>query len=147
MYRDLAYGQDELARVMRTTYDELIDFVSTPEFTAVMEEFSTLEGHERPSFVLTVLLDREELARRGVRIPEGILIQRSAFGDRRPTLFCVKKYLPVEYRHVWENVNLTFDNYFADESVSRAPEIAWRQPLAVEVQAKIIATQGDLEQV
>ena len=34
-----------------------------------------------------------ERAARGFTVPEGILIQASAFGDRRPTLFAVKKFL------------------------------------------------------
>jgi hypothetical protein len=121
---------------MRATYDDLIDFVATPKFRALMDEFGRLPSHERPAFVLSVLLNKDELARRGVHTPEGILIQRSAFGDRRPTLFCVKKYLPQKYSDVWQNVNITIDNQFADESVSRAPEIAWRQPLPVDVQAE-----------
>ncbi len=144
-YPNLSYSREELAKVMRVTYDELIDFVTTPEFRAIMKEFGDLHSQERPAFVVSVLLDKEELAKRGVHIPEGILIQRSAFGDRRPTLFCVKKYLPHAYTDVWQNVNLTFDNQFADESVSRAPELAWRAPLPVDLQAQIMADGGDLE--
>ncbi|NJO43232.1 MAG: hypothetical protein HC769_25440 [Cyanobacteria bacterium CRU_2_1] len=147
MYSNLSYGQNELAQTMRVTYDELIDFVTTPEFRAVMEEFGDLPSQERPAFVLSVLLSKEELARRGVHIPDGILIQRSAFGDRRPTLFYVKKYLPDKYSDVWQNVNLTFDNEFLDEDISRAPEVAWRQPLPVHLQAEVMASGGDLEQI
>ena len=110
MYKHLSYDQTELAQAMRTTYDELIDFVTTPAFKGVMEEFGKLHPEARPAFVMSVLLNKEELARRGVDIPEGLLIQRSAFGDRRPTLFCVKKFLPKKHMDVWQNVNLTFDN-------------------------------------
>jgi|SRR5271157_384378 len=147
LYENLSYGRDELAQAMRATYDDLIDFVTTQEFKAVMKEFRDLPSHERPAFVLSVLLDKEELDRRGVHAPDGILIQRSAFGDRRPTLFCVKKYLPERYRDVWQNVNLTFDNEFADESVSRAPEVAWRPPLPIDLQAQVMAAGRDLEDV
>jgi len=112
-----------------------------------MSEFGELGPSRRPLFVVDVLLNDDELARRGVRVPEGVLIQRSAFGDRRPTLFAVKKFLPSNFRDVWENVNLTFDNKFADESVSRSPEVSWREPLPVGEQARIMATGGDLERV
>jgi hypothetical protein len=147
MYQHLSYGQDDLVRVMRAAYDDLIDFVTTPEFRAIMKEFGECDSRERPAFVMAVLLNKEELARRGVHPPTDILIQRSAFGDRRPTLFCVKKYLPQKYSDVWQNVNLTIDNRFADESVSRAPEIAWRQPLPVDMQAEAIAHGVDLERM
>jgi len=36
-YTDLEYGEAELAQAMRETYDELIDFVTTPEFKAPNE--------------------------------------------------------------------------------------------------------------
>ena len=147
MYSNLSYGQDELAQVMRVAYDDLIEFVTTPEFRAVMEELKNLRSEERPAFVLSVLLNTKELTKRKIHTPDGILIQRSAFGDRRPTLFCVKKYLPDKYSNVWQNVNLTFDNQFLDESVSRAPEIAWREPLPVNLQAEAMASGVDLEQI
>jgi hypothetical protein len=146
-YEGLSFSQEELAAAMRRAYDALIDFVTTPEFKRMMKELGELQSHERPGFVASILLDNEELAKRGVYIPEGILIQRSAFGDRRPTLFCVKKYLPPEYSDVWQNVNLTFDNEFEDESVSRAPEVTWRPPLPVDLQAQIMADGKDLESV
>jgi hypothetical protein len=147
MYSELSYNQAELALVMRKTYDELIEFVTSAEFMDVMEELGALHSQERPAFVLSVLLDKGELEKRGIHIPDGILIQRSAFGDRRPTLFCVKKFLPHKYSDVWQNVNLTFDNHFLDESVSRAPEFAWRQPLPVDLQAEAMASGRDLEQI
>lgn len=147
MYDSLSYSQEELAHAMRVAYDALIDFVTTPEFREIMKELGDRHAQERPSFVMSVLLDKAELARRGVFPPDDILIQRSAFGDRRPTLFCVKKLLPDQYSDVWQNVNFTFDNCFADQSVSRAPEFAWRQPLPVSLQAEIMAKGGDLEQI
>lgn len=147
MYKNLSYDQTELAAAMRTTYDELIDFVTTPEFKELMKEFDLLGNQHRQAFIVSVLLNREELARRGVRVPDGILIQRSAFGDRRPTLFCVKKFLPAKYSDVWQNVNITFDNVFADDSVGRTPEISWRAPLPVGIQAEALAQGKNLEEI
>lgn len=144
---DTVYSREELAAVMRAGYDTLIDFVSTPEFQALMTEFGALSPVERPRFVVDVVLDDEALAARGIVVPHGVLIQRSSFGDRRPTLFCVKTFLPDGYRDIWENVNLTFDNAFAGDSISREPEIAWRAPLPVDLAARVLAEGGDLEQV
>ena len=147
MYPNLPFGQEELAQVMLTTYDELIDFATTPEFKAVLKELRSYPSKDRPGFVMSVLLNPDELAKRGIQQPAGILIQRSAFGDRRPTLFCIKKYLPEKYASVtWQNVNLTFDDNYVNE-VSRAPEIAWREPLPVDLQAKIMAMGGNLEEI
>jgi len=145
-YPHLAYGPRELALAMRAAYDELIDFVTTPQFKAVMRELDELPSQERPAFVLSVLVNKEQLAMRGVHVPDGILIQRSAFGDRRPTLFCVKKYLPERYSDVWQNVNITFDNEYQDKGVSRNPEICWREPLPVHLQAQIMAHGINLEE-
>jgi hypothetical protein len=147
MYEHLSYGRADLCKVMRDTYDELIAFVTTPEFKSIMLELSTLDSRERQNFISSVLLNHEELARRGVCVPPGVLIQRSAFGDRRPTLFAVKKFLPADYTDVWQNVNLTFDNPFRDDSVARTPEISWRKPLPVDVQAEALARGQNLEEV
>lgn len=124
---------------MRKTYDELIDFVLQPSFKSLVEELYALAPHERPNFVKTHILDRKALRDKGVNIPDGILIQRSSFGDRRPTLFVVKKYLPEGFNFAWENLNLTFDQDYADNEISREGEKAWRKPLPFEVQAALSA--------
>jgi hypothetical protein len=145
IYPGLAYGKSELAAAMRQTYDELIEFVTQPAFQAVYNELRKLPATERPAFVNKVLLRPEELERRGVRVPPGILIQTSAFGDRRPTLFAVKKFLRVEFHDAWENVNLTFDNEYDDKDVSRDLTVAWRKPLPVGLQNALIGSNIDLE--
>jgi len=94
--------------------------------------------------VQEVLLDAALLRERGVHVPEGILIQRSAFGDRRPTLFCVKKYLPKKFHSAWENVNLTFDAA-DDNSVTRDPAECWRHPIRPDIQAALLAAGLALE--
>lgn len=144
-YPGLAYGKSELAAAMRQTYDELIAFVTQPAFQAVYKELRELPVTNRPAFVNTVLLRPGELEKRGVRVPAEILIQTSAFGDRRPTLFAVKKFLPTKFHDAWENVNLTFDNEYEDEDVSRDTAIAWRKPLPVGLQSALIASDIELE--
>jgi hypothetical protein len=146
-YEGFDFGQAELTAVMRRTYDDIIAFVTTPEFKALHAEMMSLAPKDRPTFVAKVLLDSDELTRRNIAVPEGILIQTSAFGDRRPTLFVVKKLLPNKYSGPWENLNLTFDNEYADEDVSRSPEKAWRPPLPVALQNALIASNADLESV
>jgi hypothetical protein len=138
-YARLDYGPDELQAVMREHYDKLIAFASSPGFKLVFEDLMQLHPQHRPAFVQNVLLDAAKLAAYGVKVPEGILIQRSAFGDRRPTLFAVKHFLPEKYRNVWENVNLTFDNEHTDDSVSRDKDVCWRAPLQPTLQAAAIA--------
>ncbi len=144
-YDGLTYDRTELTAAMRRTYDELIDFVSTPEFGKIMEEIGNLHHTKRPAFVLDVLLKDDVLEARGVHRPEAVLIQRSAFGDRRPTIFVVKKFLPEKYKDVWQNVNITFDNEFIDASVGRDPATSWRAPLAPDEQAAAIAAGADPE--
>lgn len=144
-YAGLGYDQAELADAMRAGYDDLIDFVSTPAFKAMMQDFSKLAPSARVVFVQDVLLSESELAKRGIEVPAGVLIQRSAFGDRRPTLFCVKTFLPEKFQNVWQNVNITFDNEFADSMISREADIAWRPPLPVALQAELMATGARLD--
>lgn len=144
-YEGLDFGRAELARAMRKTYDDIIAFVTTPEFRNFYEEMMSLNPAQRPGFISRVLFRPEELSKRGIVVPEGILIQTSAFGDRRPTLFAVKKMMPTKYQSVWENMNLTFNNEFKDEDVSRSIENAWRPPLPVAVQNQLLARGEDLE--
>ncbi|RST13001.1 hypothetical protein E2C00_16670 [Streptomyces sp. WAC05374] len=147
MYPGLDFGREELSAVMRRTYDELIEFVTTPEFQAVHDELMELQESERPEFVQRVLLDPEELRSRGVMVPSGILIQMSAFGDRRPTLYAVKKFLPEKYHRAWENVNLTFNNSYDESAIPSDAEASWRAPLPVALQNELIAQKVDLRVV
>ena len=146
-YPHLGYSQAELQAVMRAHYDKIIDFVTSEPFRTLMAEMSALSHLERPQFVHDVLLDKEELKRRGVVVPDGILIQRSAFGDRRPTLFAVKHFLPEKYTNVWQNVNITFDNVYLDGEVARDRETCWRPPLPPDVQAQSMADGTAQEEV
>ena len=144
-YPGLDFGPAELSWVMRSTYDELIAFVTTPAFKAMHAELMGHAWNERPSFVTRVILSETERKKRGVQTPDGILIEVSAFGDRRPTLYVVKKFLPERFRSAWENVNLTFDNGYRDEDISRDPVMAWRPPLPVALQNAAMAAGNDLD--
>lgn len=146
-YPGLDFSREELAAVMRQYYDDLIDFVAMPEFRLFYDELMSLHPNERPAFLASVLFEPEALAKRGIVVPNGVLIQTSAFGDRRPTLFAVKKLLPEKYAVAWENVNLTFDNEYEDESVPRSAEASWRPPLPVSLQNELLATGQDLQSV
>lgn len=146
-YPGLDFGQVELMRVMREAYDDIIAFVATPAFKAFYEEMMSLDPKRRPEFLSRTLFQPDEMRRRGIVVPEGILIQTSAFGDRRPTLFAVKKMMPAKYQLVWENMNLTFNNEFKDEDVSRSDENAWRPPLPVSLQNELLSRGEDLESV
>ena len=144
-YRHLDFSKEELSAAMRAAYDDLIALVSTREFRAILRDLMDLAPQERPAFVSNVVLNPRELARRGVQVPQDIHVATSAFGDRRPTLFSVRKYLPERFHRVWQNVNLTFDNEYRDEDVTRDPEAVWRPPLPVSLQNAAIASGVDLE--
>lgn len=144
-YEGLEYDKRELSMVMRRTYDEIIDFVTTAEFQALMAEMGRLPSVERPYFVASILMDNAQLASRGIVAPPGILIQRSSFGDRRPTLFVVKKFLPERYLNVWQNVNITFDDEYPAGGISRDATTSWRAPIAPDVQALAMSEARNLE--
>lgn len=146
-YDELEFGREELSSVMRTYYEELLEFISTPEFRSLYCELMELAAEDRPDFVVNVVLNLEERERRGITVPDGILLQTSAFGDRRPTLFAVKKFLPRKYFGAWENVNLTFFNEFSDDEISRDPTIAWRPPLPTALQNALLKKGRNLEDV
>lgn len=146
-YPGLDFDREELSAAMRQNYDRIIAFVTTPEFKALHQELRSLPPTDRPNFVKAVILQPPELAKRGIVVPDDFLIQTSAFGDRRPTLFAVKIFLPSKFHEAWENTNLTFDNEYEDEQVSRDPERAWRPPLPVELQNSLISKGADLDSV
>lgn len=147
IFESLSYSQSELQAVMREHYDKIIDFIADEPFKDLMLEMSALSEQERPRFVNEVLINTKELLKRGVSVPEGILIQRSAFGDRRPTLFAVKHFLPEKFSDVWQNVNITFDNEYIDASVPRDRKVCWREPLQPAEQALAMANGTQLEQL
>lgn len=147
LFARLGFTREELAAEMRTAWDELIAFVTTPSFRVVHKEMMALPPAGRPGFAARVFLNPDELQRRGVHTPDEVLVQTSAFGDRRPTLFVVKKFLPPRFHQAWENVNITFDNEYPDSQVSRDPQVAWRRPLPVALQNAALAGGVDLEEL
>ncbi len=98
---------ESLQVVIQQGIEEISEFVAKPEFQSLLEELYALPEEAQYHFVLEVLLNSDELTQRKVVLPEGMLIQRSAFGDGRPTLFCISKYLPLAYP--WKKVTVTFD--------------------------------------
>jgi hypothetical protein len=138
----------DLREVMRKTYDEIIDFIVEPKFKAIIDELYRLPANRQPVYVKDVLLNLSELNRRDIEVPKDILIQRSSFGDNRPTLFVVKKYLPAEYQFAWENVNITFDTQ-PDPNYNEIVygENAWDKPLPWEVRAALQAMDLTISEV
>lgn len=103
----------DIARLHRESkqgYDEIIKFVTSPEFNSIYNELINLSSHDQPEFVVNVLLNDLELQNRGINRPKNLFIMRTAFGDRRPALFCVKKWLSRDLNIFWENVNINFAN-------------------------------------
>jgi hypothetical protein len=90
----------------RAGLEAIRDFITSNEFIRVLGELYEHAPEDRDAFVRTVLLDPEALQRRGITVPEGIKVQRSQFGDHRPTIFCVTKLMSDGVR----KVTYTFDN-------------------------------------
>ncbi len=91
------------------------EFVSQPGFVNALAELYALPVEERPTFVVDVLLNTDEMAKRGVHAPEDLIVQRSVFEDGRPTLFCVTKYLSDRQR----KVTITFDDPMSKEDLEK----------------------------
>jgi len=99
---------DSLANEMERSIGAIGQFVKRREFKQLLAELRAVPPSGRAEFVEEVLLDANELARRGICVPDGMVIQRSYFADNRPTLFCVTKRLP-DPNSKWK-VTITFDS-------------------------------------
>lgn len=146
-YEGLDFDRIELISMMKEYHEDLIQFAPCPAFQLLFAEMMNLKASERPLYVHNVWLEPEVLKEKGLVVPPNILIQTSAFGDRRPTLFVIKKFLPKKYQKAWENVNWTFNNEFKEEDVPFDPENSWRLPLAVNIQNALISKDISLQSI
>ena len=111
----------ELVRdTMHIGFEQLIEYVMTPQFQAALADMIALPEEERPAFVLDTFLDSGERARRGIEPPPSMRIQRSTFRDGRPTLFCICILMPLAYP--WRKLTVTFDNDIL-EAARKHPEM------------------------
>lgn len=99
---------EAIADAIKTGMTRIADFVTTGVFQDLLSEMSELPSNDRPKFVLDVVLNQDELGKRGVKVPHDMMIQRSTFHDGRPTLFCVSALTALAYP--WRKVTYTFDN-------------------------------------
>lgn len=83
-------------------------FVLQPGFQHLLDELYAQPENLRKKFVLDVILNADEIRKRGIEIPNEVYLRRSYFTDNRPTLFCVTKRTPLAYP--WDKVTITFDN-------------------------------------
>lgn len=102
-------------QAIHSSLARIASFVESQPFRALLNDLYRQPAHERREFVNRVVLDEGELARRGVVVPRNLVIQRSAFKDKRPTLFCVTEKLPEGC--AWNKATFTFDN----EPISERP--------------------------
>lgn len=96
----------DLARWMADGLEAIGHYTATPGFQRMYAELRAMSRAEQADFVHRVLLDPGELGRRGLTPPDGIVIQRSEFGDQRFTSFCVTRRLP--HGAAWQRVTITF---------------------------------------
>jgi hypothetical protein len=82
------------------------EYITSDAFISMLGELYDLPVEDRDQFVRTELLDVRRLAARGILPPDGLKVQRSQFGDHRPTIFCVTKLMSDNVR----KVTYTFDS-------------------------------------
>lgn len=82
------------------------EYITTDAFVAMLTELYELDPERRDEFVRTELLDPARLKARNIEPPPGVKVQRSQFGDDRPTVFCVTKLMSDRVR----KVTYTFDS-------------------------------------
>ena len=70
----------------------LREFASQSAFQKLVTELYALPKDQMSKFVHDNIVDSRAIASRGIKVPADILVQRSAFADNRPTLFCLTKY-------------------------------------------------------
>lgn len=99
---------------MKHGWLELQTFVASLPFKELLSELDGKDEPEQREFVAEVLLNREELAKRHVKLPPGIIIQTSEFEALGPDLFVVKKFVRPGI-----NVNVTF---FTEMFTPAAPQ-------------------------
>lgn len=107
--------QADIEKAIRKALGDLHAFAASPPFRRLLDEMDACPAEERHEFVRTVILNDKALTSRGVVPPPGVVLQRSAFADDRPTLFCMTKHLSDGL--VWEKVTLTFDNESGDPAL------------------------------
>jgi hypothetical protein len=98
----------ELSRWISEGLEAIRRYAATEPFQRMYRELGAMAPQDQARFVRGVLLNPEELARRDLTPPDGIRIQRSEFGDRRPTVFCVSQALPEGA--LWKRITITYDH-------------------------------------
>jgi Tol biopolymer transport system component len=98
--------REALRTEARAGLEQIRDFITTDAFITVLGDLYALAPEDRDAYVRRVLLDPGQLAARGIVAPDGIKVQRSQFGDHRPTIFCVTKLMSDGVR----KVTYTFDS-------------------------------------
>jgi len=93
----------EFKEEMIEGYRMLLSFLSTEPFANLLSELKGMSEPEQIAFVNEVILNQRELDRRGVEVPEGIIIQTSEFEALGPDLFVVRTFVRSGL-----NVNITF---------------------------------------
>lgn len=102
------FSLNEKLAIYRRCLSDVVEFANSPQLRELLSEMWQLPPFLRHEFVDLVVLNDEELSRRGVQVPPDMNLQRSWFEDERPTLFCITKSLPPGIG--WKVVTVTVDN-------------------------------------
>lgn len=71
---------------------DIKSFAKQNNFQELLNELYSQPVEKMNAFVHDKIINEGALRERGVEVPDDIIVQRSAFADDRPTLFCITKY-------------------------------------------------------
>lgn len=105
---------ETIAKHLKDGLYNIAEFVSEVPFRNLLNELAEVSPEDRPDFILDVVMNNRELAKRDITVPDNMTIQRSTFHDGRPTLFCVSAITALGYP--WRKVTFTFDNEILEDN-------------------------------
>lgn len=104
-YNGAYASAEEFRQDIKESIMRIADFVYNTNFHSVVDEMRSLPVEKHRTYVRNVIINKNELKKRNIDVPDDLIVQRSVFADNRPTLFCLTKYLKDGLR----KVTITFD--------------------------------------
>lgn len=74
-------------------FEQIFHFIETREFQSLLDEIRKTSKEDRKVLIRQILIDKNELKKRNIKLPEDLIMQRSKFSDNSLTLFCITKYI------------------------------------------------------
>lgn len=87
----LVSDQNSLRSALTNAYEDLRIFFNSLKFQELLSELNNLPEDLKTSFVKDVILNSTERKKRGLVVPDDILIEISTFRNGRKSYFCIRK--------------------------------------------------------